>query len=202
MRHRTRRMSLRTPGKMVAAVGAMLGVIAVCGGVAVASGVTLPFTGDGNTISGCFSPADGSLRVLVPKSPTCAKNQTAISWNQTGPAGTDGQDGADGQPGLSGLVRVASSETTMRAEDRTGGATVFCPIGTKVLGGGYDMNSSGSESRFGVDQDGPGTSNNKGPEGGTVDYWQVDLLNFNIVAGDENPSVTFFVYANCAHVAP
>src|SRR5947209_8487574 len=120
--------------RLLAMAGTVVVVIAVCGGVAWATGVTLPFSGDGNTINGCYNPSDGTLRLLTPKAPTCAKSQTPIAWSQTGPAGIDGTNGADGQPGLSGYVRVSSPQESLRSEDGTSGATVFCPLGTKVLG--------------------------------------------------------------------
>ena len=46
-------------------------------GIAVATGVTLPFSGDGNTINGCYSPG-GQLMVLTPVQKTCPTGMTPI----------------------------------------------------------------------------------------------------------------------------
>jgi hypothetical protein len=58
-------------------------------GVAWAAGVTLPFSGDRNTINGCYS-SGGALKVLTPSSPTCPAGYIPIHWNQTGPQGPQG----------------------------------------------------------------------------------------------------------------
>lgn len=74
---------------------AAAGVAAVaCCGVAIAA-VTLPFSGDGNTIDGCYTPK-GTLTVLTPEEPSCPKKAEPIQWNVAGPPGAPGADGADG----------------------------------------------------------------------------------------------------------
>jgi hypothetical protein len=50
-------------------------------------------------IHACYRP-NGNLR-LVDKS-SCTSNETAISWNQTGPAGPQGDAGPPGTPGPQG----------------------------------------------------------------------------------------------------
>jgi hypothetical protein len=74
-------------------------------GIAMAAGVTLPFSGDGNTINGCYNSSAGTLRVLTPTTPTCATGYVPITWNQTGPqgpAGSAGPQGPQGNPGTNG----------------------------------------------------------------------------------------------------
>lgn len=68
---------------------AATGVAAItCCGIAFAA-VALPFSGDGNTINGCYS-SKGTLTVLTPDEPTCPKKSEPIQWNVTGPAGAPG----------------------------------------------------------------------------------------------------------------
>jgi hypothetical protein len=80
-------------------------VVAVCAaaGVAIADGVTLPFSGDGNTINGCYSNG-GQLKVLTPTQSTCPPGMTAIQWNMTGPQGAQGDTGPQGPQGDTGAM--------------------------------------------------------------------------------------------------
>ena len=81
------------------ASAAALGTVAVLGaGIASAAGVTLPFSGDGNTINGCYS-SSGKLSVLTPSSPVCKGSSTPITWSQTGPQGLPGPVGPSGSTG-------------------------------------------------------------------------------------------------------
>src|SRR5207302_4966596 len=52
----------------------------------------------GGVIHGCYSKKDGSLRVIdTGLGGTCdAKKETALDWNQTGPAGPQGPPGPSG----------------------------------------------------------------------------------------------------------
>jgi hypothetical protein len=76
-------------------------VAAVVGGVAIAAGVTLPFSGDGNTINGCYS-SGGNLKLRTPAEPTCPKGYIAIEWNAKGVAGAQGSTGPQGPTGSQG----------------------------------------------------------------------------------------------------
>ncbi len=76
------------------ALVAAVAVAAGCCGAAIAA-ATLPLSGDGNTINGCYS-AKGDLKLLTPSKPTCPKHYTPIHWNVTGPPGTNGTDGTNG----------------------------------------------------------------------------------------------------------
>jgi hypothetical protein len=87
-----RRTGLVAVGLMVAAIGS---------GLAIAADVTLPFSGDGNTIAGCYSTG-GSLKVRTPAEPTCPKGYTPIEWNATGPQGAQGPQGPAGSQGPAG----------------------------------------------------------------------------------------------------
>jgi hypothetical protein len=97
--------------------GVVVLAVAVAAGVGLAAGVTLPFSGDGNTINGCYATS-GTLKVLTPKNTTCGAGETAIHWNQTGPTGATGPQGASGPQGAQG----------------TGPASQSCPAGSYVTG--------------------------------------------------------------------
>jgi hypothetical protein len=93
--------NMKTRKKLVLSVAA-LAMVAVLGtGVAWAAGVTLPFSGDGNTINGCYS-SGGALKVLTPSATTCPTGYTPIQWNQTGPQGPVGPQGPAGPQGPQG----------------------------------------------------------------------------------------------------
>lgn len=97
-------LSLRNRGRRVTRlVIAIAAFVVVTGtGVAYATGaVTLPFSGDGNTINGCYSPG-GQLKVLTDKQSTCPGGMTPIQWNVTGPQGPAGPVGATGATGATG----------------------------------------------------------------------------------------------------
>jgi hypothetical protein len=69
-----RRIGLLAVAVMLAAIGSGLAIAAG------AAGVTLPFTGDGNTVAGCYS-SGGALKLRTPSEPTCPKGFTGIEWN-------------------------------------------------------------------------------------------------------------------------
>src|SRR3954471_2316693 len=62
-----------------------------------------------NTIHGCFD-ANGALRVIDAPTQACAAGETALDWNQRGPAGPAGPAGPQGAPGRAGFS--PSSPTT------------------------------------------------------------------------------------------
>ena len=87
--------------KLVLSGAAVVMAVALGTGVAWAAGVTLPFSGDGNTINGCYS-AGGIVKLLTPSVPTCPSGFTSITWNQTGPQGPQGPAGPQGPLGDTG----------------------------------------------------------------------------------------------------
>jgi collagen triple helix repeat protein len=80
---------------------ALVALGAAATGIAVAAGATLPFSGDGNTINGCYSQG-GALKVLTPAWPTCPDGYTPIHCNVTGPQGSQGSAGSQGPQGSPG----------------------------------------------------------------------------------------------------
>jgi hypothetical protein len=76
----------------------LLAIFLLLGGTAFAAA---SFVGSDKTIRGCVSKK-GQLTVLKPPAKKCAKGLTAISWNQTGPAGSIGPAGSTGPAGSQG----------------------------------------------------------------------------------------------------
>jgi hypothetical protein len=64
-------------------------------------------------IHGCYKPSDGKLRVIDTEAgKTCASEETALVWNQTGPQGSVGPSGSQVRqvsPPISMLGRVTFS---------------------------------------------------------------------------------------------
>jgi hypothetical protein len=76
------------------------GLLVLTGGAAYAG-----IAGANEVINGCYKTSDGILRVLDMDAMTCKSNETAISWNQTGPQGPQGiqgEQGPHGDPGPQG----------------------------------------------------------------------------------------------------
>jgi hypothetical protein len=95
--------------------------------------VSLPFSGDGNTINGCYS-SGGALKVLTPSAPTCPSGYVPIHWNVTGPKGDTGATG----PAAS-QIKVAGLPIDCSAACNAGNThlvEVSCPSGSVILGGG------------------------------------------------------------------
>jgi hypothetical protein len=82
-------------GRTKLAVATAAAVLA-SGGVAAATNV---FSDD--AIHGCYKQPNGQLRVVAAAG-DCKDNETALTWNQQGPAGADGRAGAAGVAGPQG----------------------------------------------------------------------------------------------------
>lgn len=122
---------------LIIAVFGLLSLFA--GGIAVTHAVGMIPAEDG-TIHACYQThkenkkdkeKKGNLRV-VSSYEKCKKNETAIWWNQEGSSGpsADDADGADG-------VSSHSIQTTFCGAGTTT-CTATCPVGHKVLGGGFE----------------------------------------------------------------
>jgi hypothetical protein len=57
--------------------------------VAIAGGVTYAVAqiGSGGLLHGCYTSANGQLRLIDPATDSCRPSETSISWSQTGPQG-------------------------------------------------------------------------------------------------------------------
>ncbi|HET8874477.1 MAG TPA: hypothetical protein VFM83_12405, partial [Gaiellaceae bacterium] len=89
MRRRIRRVAL--------AITAVV-VVATAGGVTYA----VAQIGSGGVFHGCYTSANGQLRLIDPATDSCRPSETAISWSQTGPQGLKGDPGPPGPAGPQG----------------------------------------------------------------------------------------------------
>jgi hypothetical protein len=104
----------------IAAAG--IAAVGMCCGIAFAA-VTLPFSGDGNTINGCYSDK-GQVVLLTPSSPQCPKKYQPIQWNVTGPQGLPGTDGTNGTNGTNGISPTVTQLASGNAHCPAGGAAI------------------------------------------------------------------------------
>ena len=107
-------------------------LIVVAGSVAFAS-----IPDSAGVIHGCYNTVSGGLRVIDSTTQQCRPSETAIKWNQVGPAGATGPTGPQGPQGPSGVVgiqvvNVASAFDTTTYKT----VTANCPAGTKLVSGG------------------------------------------------------------------
>jgi hypothetical protein len=122
--HITRRAALVTGAASVLLVGG-----GTAGAAIVASG---PVSSSG-VIDGCYTNAEinGShVFVLQDQGTSCPKGTTAISWNQTGPAGPAGPAGATGPAGTTGAQGPIGLTGATGAPGPTGPAGPAGPIGS------------------------------------------------------------------------
>lgn len=121
--------------KRLAVVAAVVVSLGAGTGIAAAAGVvTLPFSGDGNTINGCYSPG-GQLKVLTAKHSTCPGGMTPIQWNVTGPQGPQGPQGIPGPRGPQGIQGIQGATGPRGPQGIPGPQGATGPAGTNVAAG-------------------------------------------------------------------
>ena len=120
--------------RLVVAAAVVLSLGAGTGIAAAAGVVALPFSGDGNTVNGCYSPG-GQLKVLTPKHATCPGGMTPIQWNVTGPRGPQGPQGIQGIQGKTGATGPQGPIGPTGATGATGKTGPAGPAGTNVAAG-------------------------------------------------------------------
>jgi hypothetical protein len=104
-------------------------VIVVTGAV-VGGAFAFGAVGGGGVINGCYTKANGSLRVLVGRAQTsCRKSEGRISWNQQGPQGLPGPAGPGGPAGPTGPAGPAGSAGSAGATGNTGQTGATGPAG-------------------------------------------------------------------------
>lgn len=104
--------------------------------VAVAATAAIP---DANgVIHGCRNTKTGVLRVIhTDKGQTCTKDETALTWNQTGPAGPAGPAGRDG---VSGYEVVTDTQALdVGSSTRPLSFAVTCPDSKKPISAGFKV---------------------------------------------------------------
>ena len=95
----------------------------------IAGSATLAFATDGipasdGRIFGCYQNSTGALRAISPMD-QCLPHETAIDWNQTGPAGEIGPQGPAGEAGATGATgpQGPSGESGIQGPPGPAGAT-------------------------------------------------------------------------------
>lgn len=140
--------------------GRRLLLLVVAGVVLIGAGVAYAaIPGSDGVIHSCFNPS-GQLRVIdATTGATCAKNEKALTFNQTGPKGdqgnpgiqgtpgtngTNGTNGTDGTNGVNGTNGVSGYEVVSNTGDISadpGSLSATCPSGKHVLGGGAELSN-------------------------------------------------------------
>jgi hypothetical protein len=138
--------------------------------------------GGGGVINACYDKS-GNLRVIDPSSSSCKNNETALDWNQTGPAGPPGPPGPPGSNGFASLTYVKATVTyhpsNPAGTQYYGEAT--CPNGLHVVGGSAASTTAALA-------DFPSDGSAAGNDGTTAWFGR----------GTGSASVGAFVYAICA----
>lgn len=128
VRHKLRGHRLMAAAVALVTIGAGTGIAAAAGVV------TLPFSGDGTTINGCYSPG-GQLKVLTTKQTTCPGGMTPIHWNVTGPQGVQGPTGPQGLQGVQGPTGPQGVKGATGAQGIPGPQGATGSPGTNVAAG-------------------------------------------------------------------
>jgi hypothetical protein len=118
-----------SPIRALAVIGAAL--VLMSGGAFVYATAN---PGNPTTITSCVNKTSGVIRIIDPAKTTCAKNETALTWNQQGVPGTNDTPGTNGTNGVSGY-EIVSRDVNI-SPNSFGSAAVGCPAGKKVVGGG------------------------------------------------------------------
>jgi hypothetical protein len=84
--------------KVVTAVGFCLAILVITG---------IPQVSDAGVIYACVDKRTGAMR-MVSSATRCTSKETAVSWNQEGPAGPTGATGATGPQGPAGVTNGVS----------------------------------------------------------------------------------------------
>jgi hypothetical protein len=94
-------------------------------------------TPDPEIIYACYVPASGTVyRIKTPGGPqACHDSHTEFSWNAEGPQGPAGPEGPAGPAGISGYQIV--EEEWSQFPHTVVFNDINCPVGKKVLGGGF-----------------------------------------------------------------
>jgi len=126
-------------------------------GVTLLAGATLAWSaipGSGGVIYSCYLKSGGALRVIDNAVTNCKSGETALNWNQTGPAGPTGPPGAtgatgpagaDGAPGPAGPAGSQGPAGADGAEGATGPAGPSGSAGPSGLSGLEVFTTTGVE---------------------------------------------------------
>ncbi len=134
-----------------AAVGAATAVLLIGGGSAVAAAGGSA-TASASVYQGCLGPS-GQLHAITvdaAAAPNCPSGERLITWNQTGPQGTQGPGGADGPQGPQGPKGDSGAIGPQGPQGATGPTG---PQGADGRNGATILNGTGSPTTQGSDGD-------------------------------------------------
>ncbi len=112
-------------------------LLIVLGGVGVlaaAAGIAYAAVGENGVITGCYSKAGGTLRVIDPSLTSCKSSETTLTWNVQGPPGATGATGATGPAGPEGPAGPAGATGPAGPAGPEGPQGPTGPAGTTVSG--------------------------------------------------------------------
>ena len=172
--------------RIAVAATSVAAVLTIGGGVAAYASIP----DSGGVIHGCYNH-DGLLSVIdTSQTATCPHGYSALTWDQTGPAGPQGQPGPQGPIGPQGPAGQAGSAGPSTAGPAgldiikvsaggTGNVFADCPPDHPYLtgGGGLTLFGGPLSASFGVD----------GTAGAGSGAWQVSAVN----AGDLVDAVAY-----------
>jgi len=166
-------MTIR-PRRRTALVACALTVslVAVGGGVAMATGALGGVPDASGVIHACYVTSGGLKPVVLVDSSqvtNCPRGWSPLAFNQTGPQGPQGLQGAQGAPGATGATgsqgatgangangaagasgisgyEIVTADTT--GMDPGDAARVYCPTGKHALGGGGAVTKQGAEAGY------------------------------------------------------
>ena len=96
-----------------------------------------------DVIRACVNPSSGEIKILKP-GVSCGDDRALLTWSQTGP---QGPMGPAGPAGASGIAQTQYITGGMYPD--TSVARAFCPLGTKVVGGGgITLNGAGLQQNY------------------------------------------------------
>src|SRR5258708_22331945 len=140
MRSLQRGMRFLTNRRLPLPIALVVSVVALLLGSGVAYAAHKIISPDPVThvIHACYN-SSGTIK-LVNRGQPCHHDETAIQWNQTGPAGAAGPAGPAGPPGPSGLSGYGQkSNKVVLAAGATDQVSAKGSAGKKVLGGVFDI---------------------------------------------------------------
>ena len=114
----------------------------------------------------CVNNASGTIKVVV-SGQACAQNESQLAWNTAGPPGPPGPPGPEGASGLS-TVQAYWVQTSGQS------GRVFCPAGSKVVGGGANSLDPG----VGLIQNFPINGTGENATGTDIAGWQGATVNW------------------------
>lgn len=145
----------RVTGRLGRRVLVLAAAVGVAAGAGMATAAVLSSNSTTTAISACEGQA-GLLRVVTDTS-ACRSNETPLTWNVQGPAGSTGPAGATGPAGSTGATGPAGG---------TGGAGASGATGPKGVDGGPGATgATGPQGDPGSDG-APGATGATGPQGG------------------------------------